>query len=416
MLDIGITQSSSWNTHCLLTRAALSAPKSYLNESVPVVELGEFLARGEQHINDIAGEYRELVKHKSGVPTGTIANDPSRMRTWSDLAAALGLNPVVQLHYVRTLRQEEFFQPPAHDPSREGPPGGMYVETTPGETIEAKEIVCTYADEPDWGMDQDLFPVAEYGYGSPPFGPPTGKSSQAAFHMAFLHGPRVLKLLVPHLGTSFMAERVEVFLALSKLAFETGLTYWGWRFAAWAMHYLQDLTQPYHATPFPPSMWRTFIQIVRQRGHGHISRRIGTLLKNHHLVFEATVHLLLNDESKGRKEGELKQALALVGRNYQGSIAAVMDDCSLTPSRLANAVDRMMMNLFPVLRICDEGTMSIDAVVEGIEDTVKQVRMKNPAYFDRWVTLMCRCLTGTGDVTRYAMEKACNPLRSPKSH
>jgi hypothetical protein len=45
--------------------------------------------------------------------------------------------------------------------------------------------------------------------------------------------------------------RIHLWDSLAALALRTGHPYWGWRFAGWAMHYLQDLTQPYHARVLP---------------------------------------------------------------------------------------------------------------------------------------------------------------------
>ncbi len=120
----------------------------------------------------------------------------------------------------------------------------------PGETVSPSQVFATFSDEPDWGMDQNLYPIREYGYGPAPFGAETGKSSQAPFHMAFLHENPIVTALVPDLRRSFMEQRIRVSFALARTAFAHRVDYWGWRFAAWAAHYLQDLTQPYHARPF----------------------------------------------------------------------------------------------------------------------------------------------------------------------
>lgn len=411
MLEPGISRSSSWNTHCLLTRAALPVSWSEAAEAVPVIELEEFLACGETEVMEITRQHREMVRNKSRASRRQPAGNPSRIRTRTDLIAALGLNTDVDLPYVRALRPEELPSDTSHDPSREGPPGGLYVETTRFETVAAEEILCTFADEPDWGMDQDLFPIEAYGYGNPPFGSPTGKSSQAAFHMAFLHGPPVLRLLFPNLGTSFMAERVEAFIALSRLAFEKGIKYWGWRFSAWAMHYLQDLTQPYHASPFPLSIRMTVRRIANKKGAGSISRRVGTLLKNHHIFFEAVLHMLLNDTAKRCEQGPFEKALAQTGPHYRGPLRMVMEECSEVPVCVAEGVDQIMVTLFPDLADTDEGNVSVDDVVSGIEEIVNQAKEANPVYFEHWVNLICKCLTATGGVTRYALERTVGPIR-----
>lgn len=178
--NYGISGRSSWNTHCLLTRAALLSSKFDLSETVAVTALEDFLSRAEVQVTEIALRYRQQVRRKSGASNGSSPLNAHEIRTWADFAAALGLNPRLDLQYVRALKQEEIPVGSAHDPAREGPLGGMYVETTRLVPIEAGEILCTFADEPDWGMDQDLFPVAAYNYGSPPFGPPTGCRLPAA--------------------------------------------------------------------------------------------------------------------------------------------------------------------------------------------------------------------------------------------
>ncbi len=411
MLEREIAQRSSWNTHCLLTRAALPAAWSEAAETLPVIELEEFLARGEVQIMDITRRHCELVRNKTRTSGRTSSRNPSRITTRTDLTVALGLHPGLDLPYVRALRSEDVPSGTSHDPSREGPPGGLYVETTRLETVEAGEILCTFADEPDWGMDQDLFSVEAYGYGNPPFGSPTGKSSQAAFHMAFLHGPPVLRLLLPHLGTSFMAERVEAFIALSRLAFEKDVKYWGWRFAAWAVHYLQDLTQPYHASPFPLAIRSTIRRVLKRRGTGSITRRVGTLLKNHHIFFEAVLHMLLNDTAKQCEKGPFEKALASADRRYEGPVRMVMKASSEVPASLAEGVDQIMVMLFPDLGNADDGTVAVDDVVAGIEEIVNRAKAENPVYFNHWVDLICRCLTVTGGVTRYALERTVGPIR-----
>ena len=236
----------SWNTHALLTKAALkSAVEPRLDDTVEIVGINEFLSRANHEFTEIIEEYNRRISLRAGTPL------PGSPIDLNDFPKALKLNPLFGIHYVRVISLDEVSTETVHDPSRKGPPGGMYVPAVEGESITGREILITFSDEPDWGMDQDLYPILEYGYGRAPFGKETGPSSQAPFHMAFLHENFILKRIVPDLRRSFMEERIRVFFALAWAAFSHRVEYWGWRFAAWAMHYLQDLTQPYHATPFP---------------------------------------------------------------------------------------------------------------------------------------------------------------------
>ena len=256
----------SWNTHAVITRTALSAAKiPRLDDSIPVIALEAFLPLARKSLQNLLKWYYELLDRKvQGVPSkrGKVAEIPKEILTTGDFLAALKLNVSQPLHYVRALTPEEISPDTPHDPSRSGPPGGMYVETRQQETIQAREVFCTFSDEPDWGMDQDLFSVGQYGYGSCPFGSGYGPSSQAPFHMAFLHENPLVMALRPSLGRSFLEERVQIFFALAGLAMDSGVEYWGWRFAAWATHYLQDITQPYHAKPFPAARLPLLIRFI----------------------------------------------------------------------------------------------------------------------------------------------------------
>ena len=210
----------SWNTHALITRAALSTVNGpRLDDSIPVVALEAFLSIAKDPLRDVLKWYCELLDRKvqgAAAKRGAISEIPKEILTAGDFLAALKLNVNCPLQYVRVLKPEEISPDEPHDPSRAGPPGGMYVETGQQEAIQAREILWTFSDEPDWGMDQDLFSVAQYGYGPCPFGPEHGPSSQAPFHMAFLHENPLVMAVRPGLGKSFMGERVQLFFALAR--------------------------------------------------------------------------------------------------------------------------------------------------------------------------------------------------------
>lgn len=224
----------SWNTHALITHAALSASDlPRLNEPVPVMALETFLSLSKDRLQEVVKWHNRLLDRKvrgTAIKTVVRPRIPGEILTPHDFLTAFKLNVNQPVHYVRVLRPEEILPDAPHNPSRAGPPGGMYVKTEQGEAIQAREVLSTFSDEPDWGMDQDLFSNAGYGYGVCPFGSEHGPSSQAAFHMAFLHENRLIMAIWPRLGRNFMAERIQLFFALAELAFENGADYWGWRF------------------------------------------------------------------------------------------------------------------------------------------------------------------------------------------
>ncbi len=92
------------------------------------------------------------------------------------------------------------------------------------------QILTVYSYEPDFGMDGGLI--------LSPLQKLMG-SSQAWRHEEFRLGLRFGRV----------TDMVTYFDRLSKIAFGRGDRYWGFRFAARAIHYLQDSGTPYHVSP-----------------------------------------------------------------------------------------------------------------------------------------------------------------------
>lgn len=127
-----------------------------------------------------------------------------------------------------------------------------------GESVAPLAVVASAADEPDYGHDINLFSDnpgdvgALYGFGPQPFGDARFQySSQAPFHMGFFHENPVVYAAAPFLQRNWPDWRAYQFLGLARFAFANGHPYWGYRFLGWGLHYIQDLTQPYHSTPLP---------------------------------------------------------------------------------------------------------------------------------------------------------------------
>jgi hypothetical protein len=410
----------SWNTHALITRAALStvnAPR--LDDLIPVVALEAFLSIAKDPLREVLKWYYELLDRKvqgAAAKRGAISEIPKEILTTEDFLAVLKLNVNCPLQYVRVLKPEEISPDTPHDPSRAGPPGDMYVEAGQEEAIQAREVLCTFSDEPDWGMDQDLFSVAQYGYGSCPFGPEHGPSSQAPFHMAFLHENPLVLALRPSLGKSFMGERVQLFFALAGLAMDSGVDYWGWRFAAWAMHYLQDITQPYHARPFPAARLPLLIRFILHPDPRRFAAKNENYLKNRHILFESAVHFLLNEAIKKRPDHPFLGALAgkISGTGFQTrphrptdsqmGMKSLMKESSRVAADLARPIDRTMMALMDDPRISDPSYSLDKDRTYRIEETLPSAGRDRPDLFDDFIRLVSMCLARTGEVSRYAVQ------------
>lgn len=148
-------------------------------------------------------------------------------------------------------------------------------------------VLATYSDEPDWGMDHSLFVFKEYGYGEQPYGKPKGESSKAPFHMQFMHENFLVGMFASEILEGMVLDRIELFSRLSALALATGHDYWGWRFAAWALHYIQDIAQPYHAKAVPHAggwYYTKFILLFWKQGQ--IKKETTQLVANRHFAYE----------------------------------------------------------------------------------------------------------------------------------
>ncbi|MBA7569347.1 hypothetical protein ES695_18750 [Candidatus Atribacteria bacterium 1244-E10-H5-B2] len=110
-----------------------------------------------------------------------------------------------------------------------------YVEGEIGEKVKASDILISYSDEPDWDLDTNLELNKLQTL--------TG-GSQGYRHMYFSVFAGLLK-------AGEAPKRANHFFEMSKIAFGKGDNYWGFRFAARAIHYLEDLSQPYHTYPAP---------------------------------------------------------------------------------------------------------------------------------------------------------------------
>ncbi|HHM5924063.1 TPA: phospholipase, partial [Pseudomonas aeruginosa] len=99
-------------------------------------------------------------------------------------------------------------------------------------------------------------------FGTQPFGDPRFEfSSQAPFHMGFYHEAAVIYSGAPFLARAWPEWRAYQYFGLSRFAFANGHPYWGYRFLGWGMHYIQDITQPYHSTPLPGASLAAMLQM-----------------------------------------------------------------------------------------------------------------------------------------------------------
>ncbi len=123
------------------------------------------------------------------------------------------------------------------------------------------QILSNYSGDPDDGRDQDLFsldvnekkqPISK---DQPWFGSLVGPTSQAFRHMEkpeFQWDHWRSTFGFPWRKVGEATDRVGIYVGLSKVAFALDEDYWGYRFLACALHYVEDLSQPYHTGQLAP--------------------------------------------------------------------------------------------------------------------------------------------------------------------
>jgi hypothetical protein len=163
------------------------------------------------------------------------------------------------------------------------------------ELVSPLEIIASATEEPDHGLDFDLWSDnkgsfgKETAFGTQPFGnPQLSFSSQAPFHMGLYYEKAILYWVAPFLKRCYPEYRISLFMNVAHHAFLSGHYYWGYRFLGWALHYLQDLTQPYHARLAPGFSWPKLIALnfLDLIGIKKPAQNLRQLLTNRHLALE----------------------------------------------------------------------------------------------------------------------------------
>jgi hypothetical protein len=401
--------SISWNTHYMISREALGDfAVGPLFNKVTVKSLEDFILEASGQLSGLASWYADLLRDVTGITVGCISEN-SAMLTMDDFLKSFRLNPNYNFCYVNVIDPLELKGNNTYSPSRNGPPGYSYLDVSLNDSLYAGEVFCTYSDEPDWGFDQDLFVQPGYGLGAPPFGWGIGKSSQAPFHMDFLHESRLLRKLVPGVNISFLSGRALLFEALAKLAFSVGHHYWGWRFAAWSCHYFQDITQPYHAKAFPPSISCTLSAYGRKNRDKSLKEWIGDFLRVRHVISEATTHFLINKALSDRNPHPLTEALKGLSMPVANSHQEILVELSLVAASRARQVDTALGRVIDGLGL--SGLTYSPG--EGIYSQVGSDLMRslgNLHNVDIFVDHIIPCLHEAGKATRFIVRKFADIL------
>jgi len=379
--------ASAWSSHYLMTDRALQHPseKDLAGQTVRVETLESFLKAEGPGIEQLVSDYYDWLDGH-GVPGRHTRQsyDPSAP-TREAFLHALRLNPKTTTPYVlRVLpadaKPEQTL--PLDAVSRylkpTPPLDQWFVPAPPGTELTVPQVFRTFSDEPDWGMDLDLWTHTEYGYGTEPYGEPSGTSSQAAFHMKFAHEPWLVQHFVPELADGMPIERMELFVRLSHFAFQTGHPYWGWRFLAWATHYAQDLAQPYHSRALPGEGTLYYLHYIVSLHKDAMKKDATQLAKNRHFIYEDFVayglqqSYLVQDEMYADLASYLYNGDALLQGGHSDA-TAIADTVMASAAVHAPVIDATIVKAFGP-HLTDDPTYDVETAPDyDITKVVKAV-------------------------------------------
>ncbi|MCO5108848.1 MAG: hypothetical protein M9907_17455 [Burkholderiaceae bacterium] len=328
----------AWSNHALSTRPALEAmPELARLAPVKVETLEAFLAAEAPRLEKLLDEQERWAREH--VPAYPPRPDALRFVAAGAVdAAELRRRFVAAVRISPDARLSLFLQrQPGEAPDGRAPMAASDVTALPrddavdavkfvalrtGEPVPPLAVLATASDEPDYGLDLGLWEdngTAQgraYGFGKQPFGNPAlDFGTQAPFHMGFFHESRIIYAAAGFLKRTYPEYRIHLWKTLAQHALRTGHEYWGWRFAGWAMHYLQDLTQPYHARVLPGvgTIRMLWINALHMAGWPKARNEAVTLVSNRHLAFENFQRTAMLTAYRERGAGERGGAAGLIG-------------------------------------------------------------------------------------------------------
>jgi hypothetical protein len=346
------TTAVAWSEHPLMANHVLSQiPGLNSKDSIAVKSLKTFLLEQEKEL-EVYFEKQELWFRQNLTYYPPLPEELKFRATGNPddildrFFKAIRLNPNVKMKlYLHLLPDEEVGDRLAVAPKLlttlndvSAMESTNYVELIEGELTSPFAVLCTANDEPDYGFDLGLFvdnntPQGNiYGFGEQPFGDPNLEyGSQAPFHMGFYHEAKLVFFFGPFLKKTLPEYRINLFKSLAEFAFESENPYWGYRFMGWGMHYLGDLSMPYHAVALPgvSALKMIWTNIKAMLGFPRSKDNAVQIVSNRHSVLEEFQWQVLKDAYNQNNENHplivaLKNPIEMVDyyTNFPREIAA----------------------------------------------------------------------------------------------
>lgn len=327
-------------------------------------------------------------------------NPASRLALFVQLppGVAAGGRPTLMESEVTTLKQTESTK------------FNTFVALREGDRVPVVDVLATASDEPDYGLDIGLWvdngtPYGQaYGFGKQPFGNPAVEfGSQGPMHIGYFHEAAIVYKAAPFLERTYPEYRIHLWQSLAAYALRSGHPYWGWRFAGWALHYLQDLTQPYHARVLPDvgvarMLWINALDLAGFHG---AKERAVTFVTNRHLALENYQLRWLRDAHTRHDASDAAlRALGDTSRDAQTGYRPDSPRRVITSesSALADALDELLVAQLPAKVTSDPSY--VFGVTETGLDLYAQTARLDPAARQGMTRAIAPLLANFGTHTR----------------
>ncbi len=168
---LGFVQSLfSWGSHYLVMDNLLKHPSmSFTQKTVKVEPLDAFLKAEATPVKALFDEYYDWLEKTGSKRVKRQTFDTSNPTTATFLKTAR-LNPETQIALVNRIfpgQTNRFPKVPvaSFNPYEAGGTRFMLYEDVTNQTVTIHSVLSTFSDEPDWGMDLNLWKIEEYGFG-----------------------------------------------------------------------------------------------------------------------------------------------------------------------------------------------------------------------------------------------------------
>lgn len=414
----------AWSGHTLLTWQALSGMPEIAGAKVKVESIENFLAAEQNNLVRLLEEQEQWAR-------ANVPNYPPQPEALAFKAADPSAKAELRLRFLQALRlnpQSKLalfveVQPGQATPGKmrlpqvdvqalrsgTAPRESNYVPLQEGEEVSALDVVASGSYEPDFGLDIGLWQDnstphgARYALGTQPFGnPKLDYGSQAPIHMGFYHESAIVFAAAGFLRRTFPEWRIAQFQALSRHAFKTGHPYWGWRFAGWSMHYVQDLTQPYHSRVLPGvgTARMLWINTIAMAGFEGAKNDAISLVSNRHTAVENyQLNRMLQAYERRNMDDPLIRALrdtSQDGDHKMHTSTSARQVISAEAASLAADLDAVLEQSLPKEFTSDPSrTLS-----SGDAVNLYEVALKNPAQHDALAKNVATLMRNAGKHTR----------------